>query len=243
MSQYYNLVNSASGSSGWPSNPYEAYGVYGASPFRYRRSLHRRFVGMNFPRANDLKRSHRTKRDLIYPYDALADDYYPPTESYLPYGGYPITGKDEDDDINLGYLLDALDNAKVYNDGYDKVIGYGNPYESPYDAYDTYAALQNPYELEIDEPEVKPWYDVPAKRQAGLSYFPGNKRNPDFYPSFREPWTHYQAFVPEKRSMDEYSDAYRQVMKLAAALRRQNAYYPGDYGYEVFLILWSLLFL
>lgn len=185
-------------------------------PYRYR---FRRSMNSFYPRdARHLKRSHRTKRDLYYPEYLLGQQYLPYDDSYLnrPYANYPT------DDDELSYLLDALDRPSGYDDDEDDVMDYVK-YDNylPYDGYE-----------DDEEEEVLPWYDTPIKRQAGLSYMPGFKRSRDFYPAFLEPGTHFQAFVPQKRSLEDYADAYEKVMELAAALRRQN-YYPEVYGYEV----------
>lgn len=193
---------------------YQYYNSYNYSPYRqyqrYRRSQPRIFNGMHFPRSRVLKRGHRTKRQAYYVPDI--DSYLPYDDRYadMPYSNYPIN----DDD--LAELLDLLqDNRKTYDDE-DMLLN------NPYEGYGPYEDLGD---VEFDSPIYVP------KRQAGLTFVPGIKRSRDFYPYFEEPKTHFAAFVPEKRTMRDYADAYERVMELAAALR-QPQYYPDDGYYD-----------
>jgi len=222
-----NLKDTASRYSNWLSQypGYQALGNnYDTYPgFRFRRSQVRTYNGANYPRPTYLKRAHRTKRDLYYPLDALSDDYLPYEDNYIPYNtntynNYPV---DTDD---LKYLIEALSAAPEED---EEILNYESPYEGYYPG--NYEVLN-----EEDDDDLGPYFTAPLKRQVGPAYMPGIKRSRDFYPSFREPWTHFQAFIPEKRAYDDYSDAYERVMELAAALRDQNRYYvPEQYAYEV----------
>ena len=212
LSQYYGMLSKTN-----PRDLYTPGYNYYNGLYRLKRSQGSRLNGGFYPRdARHLKRSHRTKRDLYLP--EYLQQNLPYDESYLnrPYTNYPS------DDDELSYLLDALDKYEG-DDGEDDVMDYVK-YDNNYLPYDG-------YEVENDD-EYLPWYEAPAKRQTGLGFVPGIKRSRDFYPAFLEPGTHFQAFVPQKRSLEEYADAYEKVMELAAALRRQN-YYPEVYGYEV----------
>lgn len=205
----YDLSQYLLGPANYMMNRYGDYVPYNG--MRYRRSQNRRFNGGDYLRSSrHLKRSHRTKRDLYYPIDALSQDYLPLDESYYnrPYNNYPL----ED-------LLDALRSDAYEEDDTDDDVSY-----FPYETY---------VDEEDDDDYLPPLYEVPLKRQAGLSYVPGFKRSRDFYPYFMEPGTHFQAFVPQKRSLslEDYADAYQKVMELAAALRERN-YYPREYELE-----------
>ncbi|XP_052810814.1 uncharacterized protein LOC128238697 [Mya arenaria] len=205
-----------------PYPPYQKFGdLYDSYPnYRFRRSQLGRFIGAPGVRTNSLKRSHRTKRDLYYPLDALSNEYYPYEDSYIPYKNYPV------DNYDINEMIESLEGPRLYEEEDDDKLNYVNPYDGYYGS---------PYEGYEQEVENGPWFTAPLKRQVGPSYVPGIKRSRDFYPSFREPWTHYQAFIPEKRALEDYGDAYQRVMELAAALRRQKSYYPEEYTYEDFL--------
>lgn len=209
---YYNMLNRVK----------PDYYNRGRNPmYRYRRSQTGRFNPAFFPRSTQhLKRSHRIKRDLYLPYDVISQQYLPYDDSYYnrAYNNYPM---DEDE---LSYFLDALDQSRGYDDDENDDV-------TDYVKYDNYIPY-NGY-TDDDEEEYLPLYETPLKRQAGLQFVPGIKRSREFYPYFLEPGTHFQAFVPEKRSLADYADAYEKVMELAAALRRQNYYPAGVYGYEV----------
>lgn len=210
MAPYLNLLKDTTFPY-WNQDPYRYYNNYN-SPYgnfqRYRRSQVRNMKDMKFPM---LKRSHRVKRQAYYLPDV--DGYLPYDDRILntPYNNYPVTEED------LAELLDVLDDSKPYDD---------DIYMSPYEEYQPYEEAND---IEFDSPIYLP------KRQS-LSFVPGIKRNRDFFPYFKEPDSHFQAFVPDKRSLREEAeayDAYERVMALAAALRQQN-YYPGEYfeGYR-----------
>jgi hypothetical protein len=127
----------------------------------------------------------------------------------MPYNNYPIEEED------LAELLDLLDSRRNYED--DDVL------LSPYEGYEPYDNLED---VEFEAPIYVP------KRQAGLSFVPGLKRSRDFYPYFEEPNTHFAAFIPDKRTLNDYAGAYQRVMGLAAALGNPNYYPERDY-YEV----------
>lgn len=173
--------------------------------YRFRRSPNRRLRSPAFfptRSSRHLKRSHRSKRDLYYPADVLGQQYLPYDDSY-----YNIPSEQDE----LIYLLDELDRERYGNDDEDDVIDYIKN-----DNYLPEAIFEEP------EEEYIPVYETPVKRQAGLGFVPGIKRSRDFYPYFLEPGTHFQAFVPQKRTYEDYADAYVKLMQLAAALRRQN---------------------
>ncbi|KAL4232743.1 hypothetical protein ACF0H5_007431 [Mactra antiquata] len=172
---------------------------------RYRRSQMRTFNGFPYQAARILKRSHRTKRQTYDP------------EDFGLYGyDMPFNYRTEEDDI--AELLDLLDSAGPYGDNEVNV--------DPYESYEPYPPYDEPNGLEFESPI----YMAP-KRQAGLTFVPGIKRNSDFYPYFEEPDTHFAAFVPEKRTAREYADAYERVMALASALREEEEEeeYPRNY--------------
>lgn len=184
--------------------PFDAFDFPYTKYGRRRRSQMRTFNGYPYQAARMLKRSHRTKR---HTYDPDDFDFYLPYE--MPYN-YQI------DDDDMAELLDLLETPEPYDDN-DVFV---NPYE-------TYAPYEETNGLEFESPIY-----VAPKRQAGLTFVPGIKRSRDFYPYFKEPETHFANFIPEKRSMREYADAYQRVMELAAALRQQEEPYPSEY-YEV----------
>lgn len=167
---------------------------------RYRRNQVRALQSYQFPRTRVLKRAHRTKRQAFYVPDMQG--YLPYEEQLLDsqYKKYPVTEED------LADLLDVLDGARMFDDSV-----FVNPYEE-------YAPNGELEDVEFESPIFVP------KRQAGLTFVPGIKRNRDFYPYFIEPESHFAAFIPEKRSMRDYADAYERVMEMAAALRQQNNY-------------------
>lgn len=169
---------------------------------RYRRNQVRALH--QFPRARVLKRAHRTKRHAFYVPDMQG--YLPYEEQLLEaqYKKYPVTEEE------LAELLDVLDGARMFDD--DILV-------NPYEEYAPNDELEN---VEFESPIFVP------KRQAGLTFVPGIKRNRDFYPYFIEPESHFAAFIPEKRSIRDYADAYERVMEMAAALRQQNNY-PDEY--------------
>lgn len=186
--------------------------------YRFKRSQTREREDILSPRLRLLKRNRRYKRDLMYPSELLSDGYYPIDDSYgnLPYGTYEEGSNDDD----LNYLLDLIDEARGNEpSAVDDQVMY-----EPYNSYSPYEELDK-YYPELDN---VPTYVVP-KRQSGLTFVPGLKRR-DFYPAFEEPETHFSAFVPQKRSAQEYADAYQRVMGLAAALRREGGY--PDEGFE-----------
>ncbi|XP_045197425.1 uncharacterized protein LOC123552104 [Mercenaria mercenaria] len=211
LSPYFNSLLKGTRDPYW--NQQDAYRYLNSYNSKYdnyqrkRRSQLRAMKNMRFP---ILKRAHRAKRQAYYVPDAQG--YLPYDERLLDtqYNKYPMTEED------LAELLDLLDGS--YDD-----TEYINPYEG-------YAPYDEMGDVEFESPIYMP------KRQAGLTFVPGIKRNPEFYPYFTEPYAHFQAFVPDKRSLRDEADAYdayARVMELAAALRDQN-YYPEEYfeGYR-----------
>ena len=178
---------------------------------RYRRSRENRLRAI--PKSRVLKRARRIKRDLYFASDILGRNNDPFEERYLdaPYINEEVDDLSDDD---IRYLVNLLDNAERYEEDDGPVDEYAGPIYSPYADY-----------LGSDFGDEAQFY-IP-KRQAGLTFVPGLKRSRDFYPYFEEPQSHFPAFVPQKRSMKDYTDAYRRLMKLAQELRAEP-YYPED---------------
>ncbi|KAL5010866.1 hypothetical protein ScPMuIL_013171 [Solemya velum] len=152
------------------------------------------------PIEREVKRSHRTKRDLLFP----------------------------DDETDPYYLTPADVSEALYGDAQEQLPEYSDPYydlvEEEEEAAPTFSNDIEEDEMESDIRPImyqgQPGYFVPAKRSDFLSFVPGNKRDQYFYPYSEEPQTHWGAFIPSKR---DYTDSYANLVRLARRLAvREN---------------------
>ncbi|KAL3881309.1 hypothetical protein ACJMK2_027762 [Sinanodonta woodiana] len=198
-------------------NPYQGQMYDNYPPYPGYRRLRRSYM---LPKARTFKAGHRTKRDLLAPEEERALlEYLEPYEGYEEYDPYPAN----QNEINLELLRQYLDLASPSDDTdgnsvYPEERYYSNQEAEPL----TYRG--------------EPGYFVPTKRQAGLSFVPGIKRDQYFFPAFEEPRTHLAAFTG-KRNYDDYAANYERLMQLAKDLNlREEGYYDpyenSEYGYR-----------
>lgn len=179
------------------------------------------------PSEREVKRSHRTKRDLLFPDD----------ESY--------------------YLTPSDVSEALYGEAQEPQSDYSDLYYDLLEEAEAEAAAAKPtFSNDIEEEEEEevesdirpivyqgqPGYFVPAKRSDFLSFVPGNKRDQYFYPYSEEPQTHWGAFIPSKR---DYTDSYANLVRLARRLAlRENPRdleaYPVSYTTRVYAVVWSM---
>lgn len=150
-------------------------------------------------RSREMKRNHRIKRELPYGDSSLFPYFYPEREQDDEDALYRVIPDQEilDNDPYELYPEEALEEELAAEEG----LPYAEEDEEEYGTPVMYGG--------------KMGYFTPSKRQDMLSFVPGNKREAFFYPFSKEPDTHYQAFVPEKRS---YLESYGDLVRLARAL-------------------------
>lgn len=151
-------------------------------------------------RNREIKRSHRIKRDLPFGDEDLYNYFYPDVDPEDT-GYYRVP--EQEIEAEEPYALFPEEELA------EELAEEGLPYEGD----------EEEEEEEFGTPILyggQRGYFVPSKRQEMLSFVPGNKR--DFYPYSEEPWTHYNAFIPKKRS---YLDSYGDLVRLARALAMQ----------------------
>ncbi|KAK3577436.1 hypothetical protein CHS0354_032285 [Potamilus streckersoni] len=198
-------------------NPYQGKLYDNYPPYPGYRRLRRSYM---LPKARTIKEGHRTKRDLLAPEEERALlEYLEPYEGYEVYDPYSAP----QNEMNLELLRQYLDLANPSDYTNENIIYPEERYYSNQEAEPlTYRG--------------EPGYFVPTKRQAGLSFVPGIKRDQYFFPAFEEPRTHLAAFTG-KRNYDDYAANYERLMQLARDLNlRGEGYYDpyenSEYGYR-----------